>query len=277
VQFLDSLLLSDEDDENVEEQQPDSNITNSSPAMSMIHLAREELFRYSKNYRDLMNVQAARIVGEFCGTLQDAPVYRGSAVLPVLRYYLERETYDLPNAQELSAAEDDVRLHKILIQPMQDCRLLMQFEKCDVDVLRVLCQEIAHSIVDLFLDVILSPVLPKRFTDWGSLLFSKEVRMVQNHLQSLMQRAASAVAASHRDQAGAVPILSSQWERLSQAVTILQLEKPSDWSFYQATSVFTPQELQAILQLRVDFSSDAIGAVVATATEAQANQSTTKQ
>jgi hypothetical protein len=28
-----------------------------------------------------------------------------------------------------------------------------------------------------------------------------------------------------------IPILP-QWERLSQTVTVLQLEKPSDWAFY---------------------------------------------
>jgi len=260
VDVLDSLLSSDEDDEG------GKGLEKTQQTMSMIHLAREELFRFSKNYQDLLKTQAARVVTEFCGSLQDAPVFKGSAFFPVLRYFLERETFELPSAQELATAEDDARLYKILIQPMQDCRLLQQFEKCDLDVLRSLCQEIAHSLVDLFLDVILSPVLPKRFTDWGSLLFSKEVRMVQNHLQSLMQAAASTVAASHKDQAGAVPVLSTQWERLSQAVTILQLEKPSDWSFYyQSTSVFSPQELQAIMQLRVDFSADVINSVVAAA------------
>ena len=55
----------------------------------------------------------------------------------------------------------------------------------------------------------------------------------------------------------------SQWERLTQAVAVLQLEKPSDWSsYYQSTSVLSSQELKGILSLRVDFSSEAIERVV---------------
>jgi hypothetical protein len=273
VHFLDSLLSDQDDDNDEEEEQENGGSTSEkkrSQSMSMIHLAREELFRYSKNYRDLLQIQSVRVVSEFCGRLEDAPVFKGSTCIPVLRYYLEREGYELPNAQELAAAEDDVRLHKILIQPMQDCKLLQSFEKCDVDVLRSVCLEIARCLSDLFLDIILSKTIPKRFTDWGSLLLSKQVRMVQNHLQSLTERAtANDVATSYQGHASAVPVLTVQWERLSQAVTILQLEKPSDWSYYyQSSSVFSPVELASILKLRVDFSADAIGAVVTAAGEA---------
>jgi hypothetical protein len=38
-----------------------------------------------------------------------------------------------------------------------------------------------------------------------------------------------ALLASAEDQA--IPIILPQWERLSQAVIVLQLEKPSDWAF----------------------------------------------
>ena len=269
VDFLDSLLSSDDDDDiDAEQEQRQQHAAKSGGNNSMVHLAREELFRYSKSYQDMLQSQAVRLISEFCGNLQDAPVYKGSNVVPVLRYYLERESFDLPDAQHLSISEEDTRLYKLFIHPMNDCKLLQQFEKCDVGVLGSLCEELAHVLTELFLDVLLSTDNPKRFTDWGSLLVSKEVRLVQNHLQALMERAVSVAAVSHQDQAGAVPVLSTHWERLSQAVTILQLEKPSDWSaFYQATSVFSPQELQAILSLRVDFQRDAIERVVASAVD----------
>lgn len=174
--------------------------------------------------------------------------------------------------KKLSEAEEDVRLHKILIEPMKNSKLLQQFEKCDVGVLRALCREMAHVLAELFLDVITSTYIPKRFTDWGSLLFSKEVRLVQSFLQALMERAVSVAAASHQDLAGVVPVLTSDWERLSQAVTILQLEKPSDWSaYYQSTSVFSPEELKAILSLRLDFQRDAIERVVVAASNSTKN------
>lgn len=276
VDFLDSLLSSDDDSDidavDVETEQCQQQKTKSRGNNSMVYLAREELFRYSKTYQDLLQSQVVRLVSEFCGDLQDAPVYKGMTVVPILRYYLERESFDLTDAKQLTKAEEDARLHKILIEPFKNCKLLQQFEKCDMGVLRVLCLEMARVLAELFLDVIMSSSIPKRFTDWGSLLFSKEVRLVQNHLQALMERAVSVATASHQDQAGAVPVLSSEWERLSQVVTILQLEKPSDWSaYYQSTSIFTPQELQAILSLRVDFRRDAIESVVASAVNSTKN------
>jgi len=275
VEFLDALLLLDVDadaddpDDAEQDQPPQGGHNHNHNHNSMVHLAREELFRYSRNYQELLESQAVRIVHEFCGGLDDPAVYKGSAVVPVLRYYLERESYEIPDAQHLSNAEEDARLYKMLIQPMNDCKLLRRFENCDVGVLRSLCQEIARVLGDLFLDIVTSTSVPKRFTDWGSLLFSKQVRMVQNHLQSLMQRAVSTAAASHQDQAGAVPVLTAQWERLSEAVTVLQLEKPSDWSvYYQSTSVLSPKELHTILSLRVDFSRDAVQTVVASIADA---------
>jgi hypothetical protein len=239
VNFLDSLL-------------PEEILQQDKAATTMIQLAREELFRYSKSYEDLLAAQVSHVVTDFCGSLQDAPVYKGSHCIPVLRYYLERENYALPNADELRKAEDDTRLNKQLIQPLQESRFLQEFEKCDADVLRIICGELASRLVDLFVDCITSQVNPKRFTDWGSLLLSKQVRTVQNHVSGIMENAS--------DQA--IPILP-QWERLSQTVAVLQLEKPSDWAFYQATSLLSSEELGRILSLRIDFSSDAIAAIVA--------------
>jgi hypothetical protein len=61
------------------------------------------------------------------------------------------------------------------------------------------------------------------------------------------------------------------WERLSHVITVLQLEKPMDWITYyhsnnastnHSSSTLTHDELSQTLHLRVDFSSDAIEAVV---------------
>jgi hypothetical protein len=209
------------------------------------------------------------VANDFLGRLDDPPLYKGSNCVPVLRYYLERENYALPNAQQLKLAEEDSRLYKILIQPMDDCKLLQQFDKCDVEVLRMICAEIVKALVGLFLDVILSRAVPKRFTEWGSLLLSKEIRTVQHYIQSRLQQAMSQTAvssSSSHDRRGVVaPILTTHWEKLSQTVMVLQLEKPSDWTYYQSTSILSPQELQMILQLRVDFSPDAVQAVAVTA------------
>jgi hypothetical protein len=239
VDFLDSLLPTEEIEQDDKK------------AVNMIHLTREELFRFSGNYQHLMKDQVSRVVKEFCGSISDAPVYKGSLCIPVLRYYLERENYELSNADELQKAEDDSRLRKLVVAPLEESRLLQQFEKCDADVLKAVCEELTTGLVDLFLDCIHSKSSPKRFTDWGSLLLSKQVRTVQNYLSGLMEKASD----------DPIPTLP-QWERLSQAVTILQLEKASDWSFYRATSVLSPEQVKQTLLLRVDFSKDVVAAVV---------------
>ena len=124
VKFLDSLLPTTEEDQYYLPSDDDKHTT-------MIQLAQEELFRFSKNYQDLLKAQVQKVVTEFCGSLQDAPVYKGSCCIPVLRYYLEQENYNLPTSADLKAAEDDARLDTKFIQPLQDSKLLQQFQKCD--------------------------------------------------------------------------------------------------------------------------------------------------
>jgi hypothetical protein len=238
VRFLDSLL-------------PNEEIQQDGKAATMIQLAREELFRFASTYKLMLQEQVRRVVSEWCGSLNDDAVYKGLC-FPFLRYNLEREFYEFANAAALSVAEEDVRLEKQIIHPLQESKLLQQLEKCDSDVLTAICEEVATLLVELVLDCIQSKVIPKRFNDWGSLLFSKQARILENHVALLLDKAS---------EDNAIPILP-QWERLSQVVTVLQLERPSDWSFYQATSVLSADELQAFLRLRVDFSGDAIAAIV---------------
>jgi len=64
-----------------------------------------------------------------------------------------------------------------------------------------------------------------------------------------------------------VPILE-KFERLNQATTILQLERPADWStmaYGGATkgNDLTPDEIQSIMLQRVDFSKEAVASVCA--------------
>ena len=67
--------------------------------------------------------------------------------------------------------------------------------------------------------------------------------------------------------AGASFEVMNQCRRLSQAVAILQLEKPSDWAVFSYTvgspidENLTKDEIRQVMQLRVDFSEDAIAKV----------------
>lgn len=75
--------------------------------------------------------------------------------------------------------------------------------------------------------------------------------MLQTYLSSLVEENALHAAK-----------LLEEWQRVAQAVTLLQLEKPSDWAAYRGDSdVLTKEEVQKTMSLRTDFSSDAIAAV----------------
>jgi len=249
VRYLDTLLPGTEHEDDAAA----AAIVGDDKSFTMIQLAREELSRFSKEYQFFLETQASRVVSEFCGSVHDLSVYRGECVLPILRYYLERENYNIPSAEILQPAEDDALITQKYIQPFQESAFFQMLGSCDADVLIVIYGEVSSRLVDLFFDVLTSDTVPKFFTDWGSLLLSKQVRMIQNFISKAMEGKLS-------DRA--VPTMP-QWERLLQAVNVLQLEKPSDWSFYEKSSTLTPHELRNILSLRKDFSKDAIAAVVA--------------
>jgi hypothetical protein len=157
------------------------------------------------------------------------------------------ENYEL-NATTFHAAEADERLDREMLGPLQHSRFVENLSKCDSDVAYLFCKELTCLISTLLLECVWHD---KKFTDWGSLLLSKQVRMLQTYLSSLVEENAAHTAG-----------LLNEWQRVTQAVTLLQLEKPSDWAAYQNTDdILTKEEVKRTLSLRVDFSSDAIAAV----------------
>lgn len=258
VHVLDSLLPERSPSGDGEEEDPEHFRVTASSNTSMIELAREELFRFAHSYESFIQDQVKMVVTEYCGSVQDAPVFRGSQCLPVLKYYLERDHYELANADDLLKAEDEARLSQQILDPLRQSILLQKLDQCDGEVLVAICGELAGRLVEVIFQCLISTMLPKRFTDWGSLLLSKQVRIIRDHLSQRMEEASAETGNK------TIPMLP-QWERLSQVVTVLQLEKPSDWQFYAATSTLTPDELSQILSLKVGFSQEAIASVVASA------------
>lgn len=126
-------------------------------------------------------------------------------------------------------------------------------------------QELSSLVASLILDYLWRG---KKFTDWGSLLLSKQVRLLQTYLSSLMSETAE-------ENARHAAILLDQWQRVSQVVTLLQLEKPSDWAAYRDDNdVLSNEEVQKTMSLRTDFSADAIAAVCGVKSDAvQGNES----
>ena len=101
----------------------------------------------------------------------------------------------------------------------------------------------------------------KDFNDWGAMLLSKQVRMLQNVYCGLAL--GSSTSKTGPTSINTATILQ-QFERINQAVSILQLEKPSDWLVFaykvgeSNDTNLTVDEIRKVMSLRVDFSEDAI-------------------
>jgi hypothetical protein len=173
------------------------------------------------------------------------------------------EYYEL-DSPGFNKAEADIRLESELLGPLHESKFLQQLgNKCDAEFLFSIREELTVQFANLVLDCLLHSDLPKRFTDWGSLLLSKQVRLLQTFLAKLLENASCQNGTPARSHS---TVAFQTWERLSQVATVLQLERPSYWTLYQPTSVLSPDDLRSVMQLRIDFVSDAIHNVVSNAT-----------
>lgn len=213
---------------------------------SMTKLAEEELIRYSRAYQKLLQQQIDNAIGDWCGFLEGPP--RRGMCLHDVRIFFANENFEL-DSKYFGDAEADERLERFLINPIRESLLISHLDRCDFDVATQICQHFSSVLSSAIMETLWNN--EKRFTDWGSLLLSKQVRLLQNYVGSLVSMDETGSAAVHHS-------LVDAWERLSQIVTVLQLERPADWSIYQSTSVLGVEELKRTLRLRTDFSPDAI-------------------
>jgi len=257
VIFLDSLLLSPDDTDDDVQGGYDT-VQGDDPAKKLIQLAREELFRYAEAYQAMLTAHISDNIEASCGSTKETVALRGFCFHD-LYAFLDHENYNI-DAGTIAKAESDERLDRGLIEPLRSSRFLGQISsKCESDVLRQVGEAVVTTLVDLFLEVLWKT--GKQFTDWGSLLLAKQVRLVQAYVSKILSPDGSDVV---------TPSLFQKWERLSQVLSVLQLEKPSDWLAY--SSSLSPDELRSTLQLRVDFSPDAIQAVVSQVSKASGGE-----
>jgi hypothetical protein len=285
VAFLDSLLAAsptpsaDHDGVGSSDDDDPPLLEMDAKSLAMIQLAREELFRSSRSYDEWLAQQVKE------------QVQQNSQSLVALRDFFQDETYALTSST-IGAAESDDRLERDMMGPLTVCPFLSQLaHKLDADVCRRVGDELVHALVDkVILQVLWTErddeggngrdhVQPKRFTELGALLLSKQVRMLQGLAARVVSNPELGPGASPASTSYEAPVLLpsfAQWERLSQVLTALQLEKPSDWLLYryQSSSTLSPDELRRTLLLRTDFSREAISAVV-NQVSASANQTST--
>jgi hypothetical protein len=266
--FLDALLNPVyHDDDHDEPHSPAGHLEMDAKSQSMIQLAREELIRSSQAYDQRLESQIAEAV----------QIHSHSLVL--LRDFLEREDYEI-TPSKIADAESDERLERDMMGPLRSSPFLrqvsnsLQAEVCwnvGEELTRVIVENVIFHMVwsrELNDDRALSPVAsPKRFTDLGALLLGKQVRILQGFVSEVVSDPEAVRSSSSSRGAMHVTVLPNfaLWERLSQVLTALQLEKPSDWiaHSYHGTSSLSLDELQKTFSLRADFSLDAVNAVVA--------------
>jgi hypothetical protein len=245
-------------------------------AMSMIQLAREELSRYSHTYERLLNETIQEALERFCGSKEAVSTHLAAGrskkkahqqCLVSLKHFFETENFQIDG---IDSASEDERLENELLKVLRQCEYLQQLrEKCEGPVVQLHAEHLAKVLVEIVLQVLWhettegSTGTSKTFTDWGSLLLSKEVRLLQGFISNELLEPSMEEDARY---SGHVAKLFQVWERLSQVVTVLQLERPSDWLAYHLSSVLTPDELLRTMSLRTDFSTDAIQSVVASVT-----------
>ena len=245
----------------------------------MIQLSREELSRYSDTYQKLLTDRIEESLATWCGNSDSssnvARGAKGAQCFRQLQAFFEHENYNL-DGNSIGPAEADERLEKELIGPLRNAKFLHQMpDKCEPQVLQITSERVAATVVELVLEALwkdTDSVTKKKFTEWGSLLLSKQSRLLQFYISSSMLQSTvhgeGIVGTAQQQQQPRGQVVTSnvlqRWERLSQVVTLLQLEKPSDWLAYHTTSILSPDELSRTLHLRVDFSRDAVESVVAT-------------
>jgi hypothetical protein len=240
VALLDTLLSSEKDLK-----------AEGKKSSTMTQLAREDLVRFADAYQQLLGERIHQCIDHWCGSVADQGANWEGKIIPLLRVFFEVEEYNL-NEHSFEAAEKDERLKLEMMMPLEESLFLNQLaDKCESsEVLHRLGQTIVETLVELVLDVIWTN--QKSFSDWGSLLLSKEIRLLQSLCSLIVSPALSD---------SPPPNLLPCWERMSQVICVLQLEKPADWLAY--SSLLLPEEVNSTMRLRVDFSSDAVEAVVA--------------
>ena len=235
---------------------------------SMLTFARDELNSHSRSYRNLLQQRVRALVNDVCGG-DDVFDCDGKLCLQNLRLFIEREVYNVDNSS-FRHLEGEDRLESELIGPVRRSQIFEEIDKdkCDAVVVVQIAEAIGSKSAEIVLEVLLQG--NTHFNEYGAMLLSKQVRMLQNLLCGLVLESRGP-GSTHSAKASPSTIstysILKQFSRVNQAVSILQLEKPSDWLAFSYKigesdeTNLTADEIQKMMGLRVDFSEEAIARV----------------
>jgi hypothetical protein len=223
-----------------------------SNSSSMLTFARDELASHSRSYHNLLQQRTRALVNDLCGG-DDLFDCDGNLCLQNLRLFIEKEVYDIDSSSFRSLEGED-RLEAEIIGSIRRSQILEEIgkDKCDDACVLQVAEAMSWKSADIILQVLLRG--NTHFNEWGAMLLAKQIRLLQNIYCGL---AASISTAS----------ILKQFERVNQALSILQLEKPSDWLAFaykvgeNDETNLTSEEIQKIMSLRVDFAEESIARV----------------
>ncbi len=251
----------------VEERPQDTGSEILSKSPSMLTFARDELASHARAYHSLLQHRVRGFVTDL-GGCDDIFDCDGKLCLQNLRLFVEREVYNLDGAS-FQKLEGEDRIESEMIGPIRRSQIfeVVRQDKCDAAVVMQISEAMSWKSAEIILQILLQG--HTRFTEWGALLLSKQVRMLQNIYCGLVLDSAEPKNANVAKTTSSTSSLSilTQFERVNQAVSILQLEKPSDWLAFSykvgesGETNLTGDEIQKIMSLRVDFSEEAIARV----------------
>ncbi|KAL7449815.1 hypothetical protein ACHAWC_001833, partial [Mediolabrus comicus] len=241
--------------------------TSAAKKTSMLTFARDELASHARSYHNLLKERVRSLVSDLCGS-DDLFDCDGKLCLQKLRLFVESEVYNL-NASSFRTMEDEERLEAEIISPIRQSQIFEEVgrDKCDAAVVLQIAEEMSWKSTEIILSVLLKS--NKEFNDWGAMLLSKQVRLLQNTYCGLVLGPGDADGTAN----GALSSINtstilSQFSRVNQAVSILQLEKPSDWLAFayrvdggDDANSLNADEIKQVMSLRVDFSEEAIAKV----------------
>lgn len=222
--------------------------SSTSSSTSMVRLARDELLSHASSYDRLLVSEVRAVLAEWCGDVavpsSSSPPPSSSSsdrrpCLESLRSFLDDENYEITTPTELNRAESDDRLESEFAGPLRHARTVRAVTegRADPEVGLLIAREMSSMIAEIVLtSVLLSSERgsrkKKRFTDWGSLLLSKQVRLLQDLMCGLVLGLLDDDAGTKEGPTANTGSILAQFDAVNQGVTILQLEKPSDWSSF---------------------------------------------
>jgi len=255
-------LLEETSETEHETLEPTEPVLTRQKSYAMINLANEELSSYTLQYEQHLAIALGDVTDSWCGSANATNNGEQQTAADFIRGFLSSENYNIDDVEYASAASDE-RLQKELYQPLLQSTFLSSLSTlCDSRVLELFADLLSSRLSETVISVLWAA--KPRVSEFGSLLIAKEARLLQDLLVEILS-----------SDGQAFPSLIEAWERLSQVLEVLQIEKPSDWSMYHSSCVLAADEVEKTMSLRVGFSAEAVGAAVASYKKDKVNVATT--